>query len=275
MAMLEEGVRSVRKELRTLDKMLIEIEKGNYDPILEMNAFFLSVKTKTDNAIEGIISSYKYEQLQEKIKKYYNTHANDVNETLLLATLIDRTVNQRIVDKILVDDRDSFKEEHIRYLLSVYMKYINSSNMRLGIRRALHNFMLMTFSESQYIRDYFSGNADEADKVSNPDRVFGSLTANLLAEKEYYSKLNSLIKSTNGDEMFEGLIKEDLLEAKKIKTQLEFAALCLQMEERNIKYPVSSIEMSDYTKDLMTKAANLVRSFQTDEKPGPRMIIDL
>ena len=273
MAILEEGVRSVKKELRALDKILLEIEKGNYDTLIELNTFFLSAKLKTDSAIESILSSYKYDQLKEEMSKHYNTHTNDVNETLLLATLIDRTVNQRIFDKLLIDDRDSFKEEHIRYLLSVYMEYINNNDIRLGVKRALHNFMLMTFSESQYIRNYFSGNTEEAAKISDPDEILGKLKADLVAEKEYYNKLNSLIRSTNNDEMFEGLIKEDLLEAKKIKTQLEFAALCLQMEDRNIQYPVSAVEMSDYTRDLMLKASQVAKEFQKEDKDGPRRVI--
>jgi hypothetical protein len=47
------------------------------------------------------------------------------------------------------------------------------------------------------------------------------------------------------------------------------------MEERHIQYPVSIVEMSDYTKDLIVKASMLVKEYQKEDKEGPRKIINL
>ena len=277
MTILEEGYKSFRKEYRALDKLLSEIEKGNYESITEFEAFFLSAKLKTDSAIDTLLSTFSFPQLEEEMYNMFKRNAQDATETFLLASLIDSKINSRIHSSLSLEDRTSFREEHARYLFAIYMYYVKNSNMREQVKKDLHSFMLITLAESQFIRNNFSGNYEEAMKLSDPDNYFGPIKANLVAEKEYFDQLNKLINSTNGDEMFEGLINEDLVEAKKIKTQLDFAALCMKMEDRGIKYPVSIVQASDFTEDLMAKASSLVKEFKRDDasKNAARRIIRL
>ena len=290
MTTIEESIGYIKKEFHDFDKILSEIENGveiekangNEDEHEKTLAKLIDIYThsiqKTDKTVESLISSYKYEQLGKEVSKFCKENKDDSFETYLLAGLVDRYLNDKLNKPTLDEDSELFREEHIRYLFSVYIGYLQSHDIDEQVKHSLHNFIVLKFADSQFIRRFLSNDYNDIESlmISSPNVKHDKEKANMLAEKNYYKQLNELIDASNCDEMFDGLIREDLMEARKIKKQLEFAALGLQMDDRNIRFGVTDVDMSDYTQDIMRNASDILnkekKEKQEEELKNTRII---
>ena len=129
---------------------------------------------------------------------------------------------------------------------------------------------------SQFIRNYYSGNNEEALRVSDPDITYGRISANDIALKSYYSMLNKTVDDANCHEMMAGIGNFNLFMARKKMIELELASICTQMQKRDIYYPCIETPISDFAVGMMSDAALLSDQFKESEnKKGYTKVIYL
>ena len=66
--------------------------------------------------------------------------------------------------------------------------------------------------------------------------------------------------------MFDGIIDKYDFQSKKEMYMIEFVALCSQMMDRQISYPNTETEISDFTKKVLEKSSNITDRFNEDRR---------
>ena len=134
--------------------------------------------------------------------------------------------------------------------------------------------MFLDLIQSEMVRLLFSEDYDKTLKISDPNKSLGQF-ANEAALDTYYKRLNILIKESNSFEMFEDVHKKDDFNAKKKMYMLEFVALCNQMIDRDIIYPTTEEEISDFTQDILIEASEVTNEYKDDNNKSLKKIIYL
>ena len=135
----------------------------------------------------------------------------------------------------------------------------------------LHRMMRTNLFTSNFIRNYYSGDIEKAQNVSDPDSKYGSIIANDMANRLYFDKLNDLTWATffheskkpssavDSDEVNFSLAFRTILE-------LRLATLCTQMQKRDIFYSKINSPINDNVKRIMKYASQLSDDFNNKEK---------
>ena len=253
-------------ERKLMDKLLTAEEDDNLELFSEISLFFCGVKENTDKTIFALMSRYPTNVLANYLQAKFKFTKDTVCHLSLLEFINRREIKRSFEEKInLKVNCDCFLEEHIKNLYSLYVWYMRNHDLDEKVRKTLHQLMVIRLENSEFARYHFSGDSFNAKEISTPEFNIGLIAANELSISGYYEDLNKLIHDSNASEMLEGVQKPFLVEAQKHMLELEFATLCMQMDNRRIIYPFSDYPISDYTKDIMNNASNIYNDYTNKE----------
>ncbi len=253
-------------EKRLMGKLLAAEEDDNQELFDRVSMFFSGLKEKTDKSVCHLMSMYPTGVLASYLQAKFKYTKDTVCHLSLLEFINRREINKNCEDKIkLRVNCDTFLEEYIRNLYSIYVWYMRNHDLDANVRKTMRELMAIRLENSEFARLYFSGDSFNAKQISTPEFNIGFMAANQHAISDYYESLNKLIHDANASEMLEGVHKPFLVEAQKHMLELDFAALCMQMDNRRIIYPFSDYPISDYTKEIMSNASNIYDGYQNRE----------
>lgn len=253
--LIKEGVRNLKKEAKIIDRMLTFIEDKQVSKFVAYVDYYKKIKVETDDIISSILDNYKVEDIISYIINNLKSDKDELLALLTFAGLSDCEYVNRVGRELFDKNMDSFAEEHNKVLLSVYLWGIDNEEMSEKEKKELHQFMVLQLTSSQFIRQYFSGEYELAEKTSNPDNSFGEFAANEMALNTYYSLLNKLINDCNTFEMFEGMESKESFNARKKLLKYQLVALCSQIEKRKIEYPCVQVPISDFTTNILESSS--------------------
>lgn len=273
--MIKKTLSQIKKERMLIDKIVDANERGDNLSFEALKDMFHSVAFKTDSLVERLLSQCPPNILIDRILDDAKKDNEETFDKFTLANMIKNKVAEDIGKKMFSINAASFEEEHNRYMYLVYIWYLRNKEMNPRFKKSIHRMMTLKATNSSTLRKLFSGEYDAAQEISDPSKSFGVGT-DYIANEAYYSLLNDLINTSNCTEMFEGFLTDkEVFEAKKKMMVLEFTALCSQMVDRKISFPVTEKPISDFTNELLTEASKLTNEYKEKGNTFPRKVIRL
>ncbi len=272
--LIKEGLSSLRKERIIINKIMLANERDDDLSFMALQDIYKEVSQKTDSIVDNISKDFDLETLKNLLLR----DNNDNEESLDKLTLL-KLVNYKMLDKL----RDScstidsavFNEEHSKYLYSTYMWYVKNNELSQSIRKSLHNLMLFKFVGSSTLRNFFAGNYDVLDSISNPKEKYDFIPDKLI-NKYYYLLFNDLIEDVETSELFTLFFKDkSLFESNKKFRTLGFTAISLQMMDKNIFVKNTEKPLSKFVKEILSDASLLTDQYKNDEHKLKRLVIKL
>jgi hypothetical protein len=259
--MILDSEKLLMMERRIMDKLLTAEEDRNLEMFNILSTYFSGLRRNTDTSIQKLMSKYPAKMLLDFLKAKVDPEKEESFVHLTLAEHIDFTYINSISEKLYNVNSDCFLEEHLRQLYIVYIWYIQNHDLNEEFKKSLHKFMVIRLVNSGFARNYFSGDIEKANRLSDPDQVLGFFEARDISLKTYYSNLNKLVDDSNICEMFEGLAEPQTVAARRKMIELELVALCAQMEHRQIAFPFLDSPINDYSEDVLRKADDIYKEF--------------
>lgn len=264
--LVDEGVKCIRREKRLIGKMMKYEIDGDSVNFNALKPYYKILKEKTDLVVQELLGNFAIEDTMNEITSRINFDEDVIHDEVDLAGFVDCAFLNKVGQALFDMDAGCFVEENCRYLYSLYRWCLDNENYNDKVREALYFLMYTRLASSQVIRSYYSGDNENAEKVSSPDAVFGRLSANMYALQAYYCKLNELINESNCHEMFAGLTDFDTFFAREKMLEIEFAAICSQLESRDIEFPNVETPMSDFTIKVLQNASNMYENYKKSSK---------
>lgn len=270
-----ELIKCIKIESRLIDKMLVALENQNDEQFLFIQETYKNKREKTDSAILSLLQKYSFDDIFSCISSFKSSSCEEyITNESLAEIILDDIFYVYFMSKY---DKNtlSYQEEHIKYLLSVYLWDFKNSELTDIQKSKIHKLILTKLGKSSFVRSYFAGDVEFAQNVSTPDESLGKLIADKEALHTYYSLLNKLVKQCNYTEFFEGLDSRDNCVARRKLAELQLAALSVQMNKRDIIYPVLETNVSDYAEDRIANASILATRYSNNEVKKTQKVIKL
>lgn len=270
-----DAIKCIKMEYKLIDKMLSALENQNEEQFNLIQESYKIKKAKTDYVVGTLLQNFSLEEILDSISSFFGSSFGGVISTGSLGEIvIDDFFDAKHV-AIFDKQSPSYNEEHIKYLLSTYLWDQRNSELTKEQKKSVHNVILPFFAKSRFVRSYFAGDTESAEIISTPDNSFGKFYADKHAMSEYYKLLNVIVKGCNTTEYFEGLDTEDNCCARRKFVELQLAALSIQMENRDLVYPVVEGPISDYTEERIANASELVKRIKNNETKTVQKVIKL
>ena len=257
----ENGIRNVKKEHELMSKMLECAEKGQKSKFEIFTERFKQLRDQTDSIATYILDNFGLHSLEQYLSNmaFIRTEQDKVH----CQTFLDIAITLGVINTTTpgVMGTDCMSEEYSKELFDIYLWGVDNENMTPGEKKCLHDFMLMPFSSSRYIRSYFSGEYNAAEKLSDPDRLLGT-NANGVALNTYYIDLNNIVKATNRTEMYESYSQSDSFQARRRYYKYQLMAINNLMAKRGLAYKVTEEEPSDFTREVLVEASSSVDEYK-------------
>ena len=265
----------VKVESRLIDKMLLALENQNDELFLLIQETYKNKKEKTDSVIGVLLQNYSFDEILHNISLLKRSSFENY--------MIGESLQQIIIDDIFYAyfmskyDKNSlsYQEEHVKYLLSVYLWELNNQELTDIQKNKIHELILIKLVKSLFIRSFFAGDIEFAQSVSTPNEYYGNLLVDNEALHAYYTRLNGLVTECNCTEFFEGIDSEDNCFSRRKFVELQLAALSVQMKKRDITYPVVESTISDYAEERIVNASNLAHQNNNNEIKQTKKVIKL
>ena len=267
--LIESSIESIKKENKLMDKMLSFLEDGNISRFEGYCYYFKTLKEKTDELLTTILDKYKVSDISNHVSRFVKSNEEDIMALLTFTGLLDNIHINSIGEKMDNVRADTFNEEHNKELFSVYLWGINKEKMSKREKEELHDFALVYFSGSQYMRNYFSGYFDFADNISNPDEMYGNVIAFPMAKHSYHSLLNQIVSNSNKLVEFIGSDSSIAVSARRRLFKYQLVAVCRQMEKRELSFSKLDVPISNYSYYLLEEASQSVEEYKEDLKNKP------
>ncbi len=212
--LIEEAINSLKRERKIMGLLLKCEEKDETSKFKQVQEYYKNIKDRTDAIIKYLKDNCDIENLVDKLSSKIDMNSEESIDAISLITFLTS------------DESKMFVEEHNKVIYFVYLWALKSGYIDKDIQESIHNFMKLRFADSQFLRNYYSGNYDEAEKVSNPDGALGRLMASDLALVEYNMILNAKVNEANCSEVFDDFFDKDIVKAKKTLLEIELASIC-------------------------------------------------
>lgn len=252
--LIDETLKCVEKEKKIMDRMFSCEEEGNYSQFNELKPYYKMLKDKTDSLIDELVTKFNYgdvvSRLMTRSMDKSQSHDQTVNELLLVGYILAQFTLNGV-----------FIEEHHKDAYSMYLWHLDDVELTPKLRRYLHENMKPHVYASQFIRYYYSGDEERAERICNPDERLG-IVANDMAFKFYYPLLNRSVDEANTN----GIFDMEACMAKKIVIESEIAAICSQMKKRGIFYNKIEVPISKNAEDAMRNATQLSDRYEKRER---------
>ena len=266
--LINDALICVNREQKFMDKMLSCEEKGDNCRFVALREYYKILKEKTDSIISKLITNYGIEKVVGEVMSNtsFNGNREKIINTLSLIELVNIKYINSVGEVVFNTDAGSFAEENNKFLYSMYLFHLDNMNIPEISKTYLHDYVKTQLSSSQFIRSYYSGEVEEALRISNPDACYGKMIANDMAFQAYYTFLNKIISDANSHEVNVGRGKFENYLARKKMLELELATICTQMQNRDIYYSNLEVPISNYTKEILKNASLMSDQFNDKEK---------
>lgn len=230
-------------------------EEGKTSEFADLQNHYKNIKDRTDLIIDYLIENYDIDEIIDSVSEELDLDKEETINSITFMSLVDKFYIKKLENGTM--EAYLYEEENYRALYYIYLWALNNGYVNERIKKSLHIFVQLSFTNSQFIRNYFSGEYDEANRISNPDSAYGNMLACEYAMPEYQFILTKKVKEANGFEIFDGEIISNSFDAKKKLLELEFATICLLLKGRDIIIPAINDNISDFTIKILEKASYL------------------
>lgn len=263
--LIEECLKCLRLERKYIGKLLQSEEENNTPKFEGLKNYFRILKERTDILVNQLVDFFPAKEVIESLTSKMNFASEETLDELTLTSLVDSCFVNKLSDLFYNTRTDAVIEENAKCLYMVYLWSLDNGMIPEEIKTSLHRFMQIRLSSSRFIRSYYSGDIEEAENISNPDKSFG-LLANKRILSAYNSLLNKAVNDANCFEMLEDITDENVFLARRKMIELEFVAICAQIQSRDIIIPVTENEMSDFTEGIVRSASTMSDEFNKRDK---------
>ena len=267
---------SIKKERILIDKMIFANERDDVFGFEELQKLYKSVCNNTDILVSNLLSNIDLNTLENSLLDDNFGKAEDDFDKITLIKIIEHMVYDSFSIQLDELNPNSFIEEHNRYLYSTYLWFINNDEtLSLSAKKSLHKYMSLKATGSEFFRRFFSGDYEAAERISTPNEQFDYSNTDK-ADKAYYSILNDLVKESNNTEAFDSFLDNDeLFEARKKFVVLQFMAICSQMMDNDICFPIIENQSSDFTIEIIKEASFLSDNYKLENIKPTKKVINL
>lgn len=252
--LIEKALSKVKDERLLIDKLIKAEEDEDYITREALKEVYRAIFVDTNCLVDKMLTNYSEEELFTNIMSGHDELDDDTFDRTTLCFLLSNRYRDLLKESV-------FDEENNKYLYAMYLWFIKNTSISDEEKESLHKFVNLRATQSSFLRQYFSGDTRNIEELCVPEKSFG-IMSDLLAQRAYYDLLQNVIKDSNCTEMFEG-DKEYAVafEGRKKLIELEFAAICAEMINRNVCFPLVEEPISDFTRDLLQKSSTLANKF--------------
>ena len=260
---IKKALLSIKKERVLIDKMISANERDDKLAFNELQNIYKDISNDTDTLISELLSNIDINTLETLLLEGELGKVEEDFDKITLIKIIEQMTLDGFSYQMDSPNPNTFTEEHNRYLYSAYLWFINNNEiLSLPTKNSLHKYMTLKATGSEFLRKLFSGDYESAEEISTPKRQFDYKESNI-ANKVYYTILNDLVMESNCTESFDSFLDSDeLFEARKKFVVLQFIAICSQMMDNDIHFPVMENKSSDFTIDIIREAAFLTENYK-------------
>ena len=266
--LISEALKCLKLERKYIGKMLQSEEENNIPKFEGLKNYYRILKEKTDFLVNQLVDSFSAKEVIESLSSKMDFANEETLDELTLISLVDTCFVNKLSDLFYNTRTYTIIEENAKCLYMVYLWSLDNGMIPEEIKASLHRFMQIRLSSSRFIRSYFSGDLEEAENVSNPDKCF-VLMANERILSAYNRLLNKAVNDANCFEMMEDITDENVFLARRKMIELEFVAICAEIQSREIFIPVTENEMSDFAEGIVRSASIISELFNKRDKGIP------
>ena len=252
--LIEKALSKVKDERLLMDKLIKAEEDEDYITSEALKEVFKAIFIDTNALVETMLSQYDEEELTAKIMGGHEGLDDDTFDRTTLCFLLVNKYRDLFKESV-------FDEENNQYIYVIYLWFVKNFKMTEEEKESLHTFVNLRATQSSVLRQYFTGDTSKIEELCVPEKSYGLLT-NFLAERAYYGLLTNVIKASNGLEMLDGIDGYTVaLEGERKLLELEFTAICAEMANRGITFPMVAEQISPFTHEIIEKSSRLANKF--------------
>ncbi len=266
---------SIRKERVLINKIVLSNERDDNLSFAALQEMYKEQFINTNSLVDDIADNIDLKSL----KKMAMEDNRNIEESFDKFTLV-KLVNYKILDKIRNNittsvDNSVFDEEHYKYLYSVYMWYVKNHDLSENLKKSLHNFLLLKAVGSNTLRNFFAGNYDKIDELSDPSVKYENIP-NEIIEECYYLSFNNLLRDLDTSEAYTMYFKDkSLFNSNKLFASLQFTAMSTQMSHKNIIITGTEKPISNYAREVLQDASELASDYAKIKEKSKIKVISL
>lgn len=252
--LIEKALSKVRDERLLIDKLIKADEDKDILAREALKEIYRVMFVDTNTLVDKMLSKYS----EEELASYIMSGCDELDDNTFDRTTLCFLLSNRYRDIL---KESVFDEENNKYLYAIYLWYVENNEMTDQEKESLHRLVNLRATQSSFLRQYFAGETKNIEDLCVPEKTYGILS-NIVAEKAYYELLNNVIKACNRLEMLDGIEEyETAIEGEKRLLELEFAAVCAEMINRQVQVSCVDEPISEFTQDVMRNSSSIANKF--------------